>query len=74
MVAYLPHNRCSQFSGTSSAQLPIALSIPIIFSHMYTLGRIPALKQRGFYFSSPELLRSFGLLTSQRALKTCPWQ
>lgn len=28
----------------------MALSIPIIFSHMYTLGRIPALRQRGFYF------------------------
>lgn len=50
MVAYLPHNRCSKFSGTSSAQLPMALSIPIIFSHMYTLGRIPALRQRGVYF------------------------
>lgn len=50
MVAYLPHNRCSKFSGTSSAQLPMALSIPIIFSHMYTLGLIPALRQRGVYF------------------------
>lgn len=50
MVAYLPHNRCSKFSGTSSAQLPMALSIPIIFSHMYTLGCIPALWQRVFYF------------------------
>lgn len=28
----------------------MALSIPIIFSHMYTLGRIPAPRQRGFYF------------------------
>lgn len=28
----------------------MALSIPIIFSHMYTLGRIPALRQRRFYF------------------------
>lgn len=26
----------------------MALSIPIIFSHMYTLGRIPALRQREF--------------------------
>lgn len=52
MVAYLPHNRCSKFSGTSSAQLPMALSIPIIFSHMYTLGHIPALRQRGVCFLS----------------------
>lgn len=50
MVAYLPHNRCSKFSVTSSAQLPMALSVPITFSHMYTLGLIPPLRQRGVCF------------------------
>lgn len=29
----------------------MALSIAIIFSHMYTLGQIPARRQKGFYFS-----------------------
>lgn len=49
MAAYLPHNRCSQFYGTSSAQSPMALSIPIILSHMYTLGHITP-RQRGLQF------------------------
>lgn len=53
MVVYLPHNRCSKFSGTSSVQLPMALSIPIIFSHMYTLGHIPTLRQREVDFFIP---------------------
>lgn len=70
MVAFLLHNRCSQFSGTSSAQLPMALSIAIIFSHMYTLGQIPAQRQREFYFLLSEVCWAFS--KGCRILKKSP--
>lgn len=47
MVAYLPHNRCSKFSVTSSAQLPMAF---VYSNYFFPYVHIGSETKRGLFF------------------------